>query len=241
MYEMFEAPTLTPAQIQNYRDIFINQIYNVKDLQQLDGALASEIIPILDKAVNDTLAPLAKRWEIALPDSVEILTTYGAGASYGAQNKRIIFRMFRKNIFNPKFAPPLLMHELIHLLIEEPIIKKYNVPQDLKERIVDIIGFEYFGIKVQERFKNSFANKYITRTAIENDLPGTIEKMMADYLNLSLRGSLSPRNDTLKPIHNPQSHHRNNAQVGQTVVGVAADCISEIFILGRNIGKTYTI
>ena len=58
---------------------------------------------------------------------------------------------------------------------------KYNVPQDLKERIVDLICLETIGRPVQERFKDSFANAYITPEAIRADLAGAVKKMMTDY------------------------------------------------------------
>ena len=123
------------------------------------------------------------RWQknggIQFPQHVEILTTYGYGASYtSGDNPRIIFRMSR---FSPDRIVGLLQHEFIHILIEQPIIEKYKVPQDLKERIVDIIGFEYFGIPVQKRFETSFANPYITKEGIENDLPGSVQRLMNDY------------------------------------------------------------
>ena len=73
------------------------------------------------------------------------------------------------------------MHELVHLLIEEPIIMKYNVPQDLKERIVDLICLETIGRPVQEWCKESFANSYITPEVIRTDLDSAVKKMMADY------------------------------------------------------------
>ena len=61
---------------------------------------------------------------------------------------------------------------------------KYNVPQDLKERIVDLICLETIGRPVQERFKDSFANTYITPGAIQGDLESAVKKMMADYTAL---------------------------------------------------------
>ncbi|MCL2673640.1 MAG: hypothetical protein FWF01_04585 [Alphaproteobacteria bacterium] len=109
---------------------------------------------------------------------MEILTAYGAGGSYNHEKSRIILRVSE---LSAEYAVGILQHEFIHLLIEEPIVQKYNIPQDLKERIVDIIGFEYFDIPVQKSFENSFANKYITKEAIETDLPDTVEKMMDDY------------------------------------------------------------
>ena len=75
----------------------------------------------------------------------------------------------------------LLSHEFVHILIEEQIIQKYKVPQDLKERIGDIIGFELFGKPVQPMFERSFANAYITPETIQTDLPNAVRKMMSDY------------------------------------------------------------
>jgi len=178
--EMYDQESLTPEQLQKYRDIFFNEIYNVEDLQQLDSILENEALPALQSVV-DTLMPIAKNWGAKFPDNVEIQTTYGGGGSYWTEEWVIIFRMFHWRVYPPQNVVGLLQHEFIHLLIELPIIQKYNVPQDLKERIVDIIGFEYFGRPVQPLFENSFANKYITRYTIENDLPGAVEQMMADY------------------------------------------------------------
>jgi hypothetical protein len=66
-------------------------------------------------------------------------------------------------------------------LIEEPIIIKHNVPQNLKENIVDIICLELFGHESRNYFDRSFANTYITPDAIRTDLVGAVKKMMADY------------------------------------------------------------
>lgn len=178
LQEMFEAPHITPEMRAKYRDLFINHIYKEQRLHRLDDTLATVAVPTLHRVVK-TLMPFAKKWGIKFPDSVEILTTYGCGGSYDgwADSPKIIFRMTR---YLSDRTPGLLLHEFIHLLIEKPIIQKYNVPQDLKERIVDIIGFEYFGRPVQSKYENSFANNYITRSVIENDLPGAVQKMMAD-------------------------------------------------------------
>ncbi|MDR2412701.1 MAG: hypothetical protein LBD50_00625 [Rickettsiales bacterium] len=181
MYEMYDIEELTSEQIEKYRNIFMNEIYNVKNLQELDHILQTDSVPALQSVV-DTLAPMAKKWGLQLPNILEIQTTYGSGGSYYWNEKSlIILRMFRKHVYNSKAVVGLLQHEFIHLLIEQSIIQKYNVPQDLKERIVDIIGFEYFGKPVRPMFENSFANNYITKHAIENDLPGAVKKMMMDY------------------------------------------------------------
>jgi hypothetical protein len=165
-------------QLAKYRDIFINQIYDKKTLQQYDDVLKNTAIPMLEKA-RQILAPMVKKWGVQFPDSLAILTSYGRGGSYWfGDNPKILIKI---TDYSPDQIPYTLIHEFVHILIEIPIIEKYNVPQDLKERIVDIICLEYFNKPPQKKFENSFANKYITKEAIENDLPGAVKTMMKDY------------------------------------------------------------
>ena len=177
MTEMFEQEKLTLAQLAEYESVFKKHIYQERGLRRYDSLLKYAAVPALQDVVN-VMRPFAKTWSADFPNKVEIQTTYGQGGSYNYENPGIIYRMTRHPA---ERMVHLLQHEFIHILIELPIIKKYNVPQDLKERIVDIIGFEYFGKPVQPPFENSFANKYITIGAIENDLAGAVEKMMTDY------------------------------------------------------------
>jgi hypothetical protein len=77
-----------------------------------------------------------------------------------------------------------ILHEFVHILIENQIIRKYNVPQNFKERIVEIICQELFNKPVRQRFINLFLDKYITPETIKTDLPGAVQKMMTDYIIL---------------------------------------------------------
>lgn len=61
-----------------------------------------------------------------------ILTRYGVGGSYSLPNK-IIY-----NIEMKYSSVNTILHEIIHLAIE-PYIKKYQIQQNKKERIVDLI------------------------------------------------------------------------------------------------------
>lgn len=176
--EMYDQPILTQEQIAAYRDVFLKQIYNKETLQKLDAVLKNEALPALENVVN-VLSPIAENWGIIFPDKVEIITTYGCGGSYNwGTNPAVIFRMER---FDGTKTIGLLQHEFVHVLIEEPIIQRYNVPQDLKERIVDVICLEYFGRPCQKAFENSFANAYISKETIEKNLPDAVQRMMTDY------------------------------------------------------------
>lgn len=181
---MFEKEKLSDQEIVQYKEFFINNIYNVEDLKRYNEHLNSFVVPMLERGVKKFLVPLLPSWGAKLPDELTILCTYGSGASYSeikGGKATITFRISRYPD-NKQVMLETMLHEFIHIMIEQPIIRKYDVPQDLKERIVDIIGFELFDkVSVQERFANSFANAYITPETIKTDLPGAVRKMMTDY------------------------------------------------------------
>ena len=181
MREMFEQPKLTPEQIQHYHDIFVNEIYKLSDLTHQDDNIKTAI-PHVQNRIKTHIEPLLPAWGATMPETLSIKCAYGFGAGYAhGKNATILFRTNNNDKRNDYGIYLVFLHEFVHILIEEQIIRKYNVPQDLKERIVDIIGQELFKKPVQPRFENSFANTYITPEAIRNDLVGAVKKMMADY------------------------------------------------------------
>lgn len=181
--EMFEQPKLTEQQIQHYHDIFVNEIYKLSDLTHKDADINSAI-QMFQNMIETKIKPLLPAWNAKMPKILTIECEYGRGAGYeSGDNATIMFRMSNDN--RKDYGIYLLLsHEFVHILIEEQIIGKYNVPQDLKERIVDIIGQELFKKPVQPMFENSFANAYITPEVIRTDLDSAVKKMMTDYTAL---------------------------------------------------------
>lgn len=181
--EMFEQPKLTEQQIQHYHDIFVNEIYKLSDLTHKDADINSAV-QMFQNMIETKIKPLLPAWNAKMPKTLTIECEYGRGAGYkSGNNATIMFRMSNDNRKDYGIYL-LLMHEFVHILIEEQIIGKYNVPQDLKERIVDIIGQELFKKPVQPMFENSFANAYITPEVIRTDLDSAVKKMMTDYTAL---------------------------------------------------------
>lgn len=184
MFESFNTPNLSEQEIKLCHDKFVG-IYNrnVACLNRFDDIFESYIKPKLEDAINKFLVPLLPSWNATMPEKLDILCTFGRGASYNRKDEQhaiIDFRMSRypddKNV-----VLNTLFHEFVHMLIEKPIIQKYKVPQDLKERIVELICYEFIKAPVRSMFADSFANAYITPEIIKTDLPGAVEKMMADY------------------------------------------------------------
>ncbi len=184
MHEFMEIEKPTPEQIQHYHDIFVDDIYNPHDLAQFDTVITNEVVPNFQRAIDKQIVPLLSAWQTKIPETLNIECLYGDGGSYGyGANPKIVWRMTEFN-GNKYGILGEFLHEFVHILIERPIIEKYNVPQDLKENIVDIICMELFGREPRNSFDKSFANTYITPQAIRTDLVGAVKKMMTDYTAL---------------------------------------------------------
>jgi len=182
--EMFNQTTLSAEQINNYHDIFVNEIYNVADLSNQDENI-TKAVQHIKELIEKRIKPLLPAWDTKLPDTLAIQCAYGYGAGYKEGDNAIINLRVSKNKNNDYGIYLTLAHEFIHILIEQSIIKQYKVPQDLKESIVEIIGFELFDKQHRlKRFSNSFTESYITPEAIKSDLPSAVKKMMTDYILL---------------------------------------------------------
>ena len=181
--ELFNKEKLTDQEIEQYKDRFINHFYNVNKLKRLEPIFNDSLKQKFEQAVNEYLVPLLPSWNAKLPKVMEIRCTYGKGSGYWRPDDDHAWMLFRVSRYSddPQKVFNIMFHEFVHMLIEDPIIQKYNVPQDLKERIVDMICYEYIKKPIQPMFEKSFANNYITPEVIKTDLPGAVKKMMTDY------------------------------------------------------------
>lgn len=193
MHDFIEIEKPTPEQIQHYHDVFVNEIYNPSDLSRFDEIITKEVLPNFERAIDKQIVPLLSAWHATMPEKLTIECLYGNGGSYDyGTNPRIIWRMSEFN-GNKYGILGDFLHEFVHILIEKPIIIQYNVPQDLKENIVDIICLELFGSESKNNFNKSFANSYITPNTMKTDLADAVKKMMTDYTALKQAQSTKDR------------------------------------------------
>ncbi len=186
--EMFEKENLTQQDIEHYKNIFATKIYDVKKLQRLDNTVENQVKPEFEQVVNKYLVPLIPSWNAIMPKELQIWCSFGCGSNYLRKSDDLAVMPFRMSRYpdDPTKILNVMFHEFVHMLIQKPIIQKYDVPQDLKERIVDLICYEFIKKPVQPMFEKSFANAYITSDAIKKDLPGAVAKMMTDYSAIKL-------------------------------------------------------
>ncbi len=111
------------------------------------------------------------------------LTLYGPGGSYDPEAGSVLVFTTPEGKFK-QYDDPVntLMHEIIHIGLEEAIISSYNVPHALKERIVDLFVFLHFkkqlpAYKVQD-MGDYRMDKYLKRKKDFNDLEKYVRQVM---------------------------------------------------------------
>jgi len=75
------------------------------------------------------------------PEYIIVPTLYGIGGSYNHE-KGMVFTQLTED---PERNRSRTLHEMVHVGIEEAVVKKYNLDQNTKEYIVDRFMIDHFG------------------------------------------------------------------------------------------------
>ncbi len=86
-------------------------------------------------------------WEFKTFDDYNVIfTLYGTGGSYDPDHGTVtLFTTTEGGFMNYEEPANTIIHEIVHMGIEESIVQRYNLSHGLKERIVDTIVFIMFG------------------------------------------------------------------------------------------------
>ena len=130
--------------------------------------------PLLNKMINE-LSQSNFNWEFKAFETYQVnLTLYGPGGSYNPDEGSILIYTTPEGKFK-NYANPsnTLIHEVVHIGIEETIVAKYNVPHTLKERIVDTFVSLYFSqylpnYRIQDMGESRTDKHLKTKTDLEH-------------------------------------------------------------------------
>ena len=147
--------------------IFKQDIYN-KDSYQNGYQLLSSNLDIIVKAIN-YFTLLKKKWCFKTFATYQIrLTQYGPGGFYSYENGTIFMQVNTDDSFAELDPVGTVLHEIVHIGIEESIIQKYALNHWEKERLVDLICQQYL--------QNFLPNYQLQKNG---------NKMLDDYFNIS--------------------------------------------------------
>lgn len=158
--------------------ILRDSIHKIKDYE-IGCNIIRNILPQINKVIDSLLC--YQKWGFVVFQEYKInLTLYGPGGSYNNETGVIILQTFSNGNFKQYKNPEnTIIHEIIHIGIEEPIINKFNLPHQLKERIVDLFVIKHFSELLPEYKLQNYGDKridnYLTGKNNFIDLPLIIE------------------------------------------------------------------
>ena len=130
--------------VEEMREVFSREVY---DPRSFDAAL--EVL----RGSRDLLRQAVVRLErlaaldgfIALPRYEVVLTLYGTGGSYDPDSKEIVLLTTEDGAFKGGGGPYTLVHEMVHLAVEEGAVQRFGLRHWEKERLVDLLCRDHFG------------------------------------------------------------------------------------------------
>ncbi len=132
---------LKSTDLEKARDIFNKEVYNSQFFEKGVKTVKKDI-KIVEKAIKKMQK--WKNWKFKLFPKYEIkLTAYGPGGSYDFNRGAVIMKTKESGEFG-RIPYHVIIHEIIHIGIEESIIKKFELTHLEKEGLVDSICSNYF-------------------------------------------------------------------------------------------------
>lgn len=170
-----ETPTLFP--------IFEKEVYDQIFFQKGIQALESQ------REVIQQVFPVFHKWHDSwgfrfFPQYSTTLTRYGPGGSYLEDEGRIIMMTRADGSFKRSSPRHTVIHEMVHLGIEEAVVKRFGLTQMEKERLVDKICSTQFAdllrdYQLQSK-GDSRIDSYVTKETLEN-LPKAVGKYISAF------------------------------------------------------------
>ena len=171
-----KAPDLDGMDLKALYNCFTTDVYARSDYRAGRAAL-DKTIPVVRPALA-RLIDLRDDWGFVLHPRYEvILSLYGPGGSYYPETGRVMLMTTPMGRFKRKNPAHTIVHEMVHLGIQKPIVARFGLKHREKERIVDLICTLYLGdlldgYQVNTR-DNVSLDGLVTAAAIR-DLPAAV-------------------------------------------------------------------
>ncbi len=141
---------------------------------------------LIDQLIN-RLDDIEKQWDYRSFETYTVrLTHYGPGGSYDPDTGTILIFATPEGSFKQYKDPACtIIHEVVHIGIEQSIVSRLNLPHALKERVVDRVVWLNFHEELPEyRIQNmgyTALDEYMTYTPEVSNLGEILERFMNEY------------------------------------------------------------
>lgn len=173
----FDKNTPT-VNVDELKLVFKNSIYRKNDYEKGTNKLSMAINDMA--SVWHTFGQWCRDWDFKLFPQYQIaLTLYGTGGMYLPDEGRVVMLTNLNGEFQDENPLETIIHEIVHLGIEENIVSLFNLGHWEKERLVDLICTNSFKTiiphyKMQDLDKTEI-DKFVTQSSMRS-LPSSIEE-----------------------------------------------------------------
>ncbi|MFK7771411.1 MAG: hypothetical protein AB8F94_04695 [Saprospiraceae bacterium] len=124
-------------------------------------------------------------WEFKTFENYNVVfTLYGTGGSYDPDLGTItLFTTIEGDFMNYDKPTNTIIHEIIHMGIEQSIVQKYNLAHGMKERIVDIITYTMFKDFLPEYSIQKMGDPKIDKYLKEKKDIGNLDSIIKKYVD----------------------------------------------------------
>ena len=184
LIERSKKDDLDKKYFEKLSKLISEKIYNKNDYSAGINNI-KKVLPKI-KGIFSKFEGFHRKWDFKIFKEYKLfLTLYGAGGSYEPDKGEITILTSKTGEFKRGINPiGTIIHEFVHIGIEERIIQKYNILQIIKERIVDKFVSANFKDILPNYFMQNFddrtIDKYLKDKNCWNNLPYFIEKYVED-------------------------------------------------------------
>ncbi|MEM1220778.1 MAG: hypothetical protein AAGH79_17790 [Bacteroidota bacterium] len=180
--EKAKAGQLSDADYSRLEKFVVERVYRAEDYQAGYDKIEDERA-LINQMVN-AINPIDYSWGFQSYETYTIhLTLYGPGGSYNPDEGSLLLFTTPQGQFKSYDNPAnTVIHEIVHIGIENSIISTYQVPHTLKERIVDTFVSLHFGnllpsYRVQDMGENR-SDAYLQQPADFLELDKVVQKIL---------------------------------------------------------------
>lgn len=119
-------------------EVFASEVYQAAELEQAVKILAEESVN-LKQALEWFAANSATEGFRSFDRYEVILTLYGPGGSYDPETGTIVLFTTSDGKFKGGGGPHTIVHEMMHLAVEEGLVRRFGLSHWEKERLVDLL------------------------------------------------------------------------------------------------------
>ncbi|NGX32121.1 MAG: hypothetical protein K1060chlam4_00161 [Candidatus Anoxychlamydiales bacterium] len=184
LQNLYNKPNLLSKNEQLYRSIFYKKIYDVslylKDFKEIFITQS-----ILQKAA-EKLQVLNKNWGFNIFEKYEIvLTLSGPDARYNLTKNQLLYLVTPKDLKKTVHCYETIIHEMVHIGVDQMIVRQYNLNYVEKERLVDLICKIYLKELLpnyrEQKIINTHIDEFVDENSILNDLPLAIARFVEKH------------------------------------------------------------